>query len=66
MTVGQLKDILEGFDEDLPVIVKGVNTDYVESISSYDLIDGIRAFWGDGEGERLMLTCDEQIGMVDY
>ena len=62
MTVGELKDLLSEFDEEMEIVMKGSNTRYVDSISDTRTKE-LRAYWGD-DRNVVVLIAEEQIGAV--
>lgn len=68
MTVGELINILEEFDEDMEVrigMVQHYGSDFAMDID-YDIAEhNIRSFYGK-DFKAVVLTESEQIGTVDY
>jgi hypothetical protein len=62
MTVRELKDILEDYDENLTVVMKGENTRYVSSIDDYGKRN-VSGFWG-SDSEYLVLMSQSQVGSL--
>lgn len=62
MTVRDLIDELENYDEDLEVVFRGSNTMYVDSIETTD-INEVRAFYGN-DWKAVVLYADQQVGAV--
>ena len=67
MTVGELKAVLEDYDEDLPVCI-GVIQTYGSSFATEldDVDDFIVDDWEYGEEKKVVLTQGSQIGIVNY
>ena len=62
MTVRDLIDELENYDEDLEVVFNGNNTIYVDSIGTTGTSE-VRAFYGK-DWEAVVLYADQQVGAV--
>lgn len=62
MTVRELIDELECFDDDMEVVMKPSNSMYVDAISGSDTRE-LRSFYGENR-EVLVLTSDGQEGAV--
>ena len=62
MTVRNLIDKLENYDEDMEVVFRGSNTIYVDSIETTGT-NKVRAFYGD-DWEAVVLYADQQVGAV--
>ena len=62
MTVRDLIDELENYDEDMEVVFRGSNTMYVDSIGTTGTNE-VRAFYGD-DWEAVVLYADQQVGAV--
>ena len=63
MTVKELKNTLEYYDEDMEVLINGDNSGgYVDSINDTDIED-IRAFYGN-DFQAVVLN-GRQVGMTD-
>lgn len=62
MTVGQLINELENYDEDMEVVFKGSNSIYVDSVRTTGT-DEVRAFFGD-DWEAVVLYADQQVGAI--
>lgn len=67
MTVGELKAVLEDYDEDLPVCIGLIQT-YGSSFATEldDVDDFIVDDWEYGEEKKVVLTQGSQIGIVNY
>ena len=67
MTVGELKAVLEDYDEDLPVCI-GMIQSYGSNFATE--LDDIDEFTVDdleyGEEKKVVLTQGSQIGIVEY
>lgn len=67
MTVGELKNILEDYDEDLPVCI-GMIQNYGSNFAIE--LDDVDKFtvddWEYGEEKKVVLTQGSQIGIVNY
>lgn len=67
MTVGELKSILEDYDEDLLVCI-GMIQIYGSNFATE--LDGVDEFmvddWEYGEEKKVVLTQGSQIGIVEY
>lgn len=67
MTVGELKNILEDYDEDLPVCVGMIQTYGSNFATQLDDIDELTVDdWEYGEEKKVVLTQGSQIGIVEY
>jgi hypothetical protein len=62
MTVRELIDELQCFDDDMEVAVRGSNTDYIDSVGTIKERN-FRAFWGP-DGRVVVIRGDGQIGAV--
>lgn len=62
MTVRELINELECYDNDLEVVMKPSNSIYVDGISGTEM-DELRAFYGE-DRDVLVLTSDGQEGAV--
>ena len=63
MTIGELKGILEYYDEDMEVVFHGGNSGgYVDEIRDSTATKNVRAFWGNNF--RAVVLYGEQVGMV--
>lgn len=62
MTVRELINELECYDDDLEVVMKPSNSMYVDGISGTET-DDLRAFYGE-DRDVLVLTSDGQEGAV--
>lgn len=60
MTVRELIDELEMYDEDTEVAIKPSNSMYVESVNN-TIETEVRGFW-DKDYDAVVICCDEQIG----
>lgn len=67
MTVGELKAVLEDYDEDLPACI-GIIQSYGSNFATE--LDGMDEFtvddWEYGEEKKVVLTQGSQIGIVNY
>lgn len=62
MTVGELKDLLSEFDEEMEVVMRGTNSRYADSI--YDARKReLTAYWGD-DRDVVVLIAEDQVGSV--
>mgnify|MGYP004478294997 CR=1 FL=1 len=67
MTVGELKDILNQYDEDLPVVIGMIQTFGSNFATELDDVDEFLVDdWEYGEEKKLVLTQGSQIGIVEY
>ena len=67
MTVGELKNILEDYDEDLPVCIGMIQTYGSNFATELDDVDDFMVDdWEYGEEKKVVLTQGTQIGIVDY
>lgn len=62
MTVGELRELLENFDDEMEVVMKPSNSMYVDGISDAN-IDELRSFYGE-DREVLVITSSGQEGAV--
>ena len=62
MTVGELKEILQTYDDNETVFIKPSNSSYVEKTKSIYKKD-VRAFWGK-DFNALIIQGDAQFGQV--
>ena len=62
MTVGELKELLDNFDDDMEVVIQPYNSMYVDGISDANIED-LRPFYGTGR-EVLVITSSGQEGAV--
>ena len=62
MTVRELIDELERFEDDTEVVMKASNSDYVDNIGETDR-QNVRGFWN-GKFEAVVLSAFDQVGMV--
>lgn len=67
MTVGELKNILEDYDEDLPVCI-GMIQKYGSNFATEldDVDDFMVDDWEYGEEKKVVLMQGSQIGIVNY
>lgn len=67
MTVGELKDILSQYDEDLPVCIGMIQTYGSNFAIELDGVDELTVEdFEYGEEKQVVLTEGNQIGIVDY
>ena len=67
MTVGELKSILEDYNQDLPVCIGLIQTYGSNFATELDDIDEFTVDdWEYGEERKVVLTQGSQIGIVDY
>ena len=67
MTVGELKSILEGYDEDLPVCIGLIQTYGSSFATELDDVDEFTVDdWEYEEEKKVVLTQGSQIGIVEY
>ena len=67
MTVGELKNILEDYDEDLPVCIGLIQTYGSSFATELDDVDEFTVDdWEYGEEKKVVLTHGSQIGIVNY
>lgn len=67
MTVGELKNILEDYDEDLPVCIGMIQTYGSDFATELDDVDELMVDdWEYGEEKKVVLTQGGQIGIVNY
>lgn len=67
MTVGELKDALEDYDEDLPVCIGMIQTYGSSFATELDDVDDFTVDdWEYGEEKKVVLTQGSQIGIVNY
>ena len=62
MTVGELRELLEEFDNDMEVVMKPSNSIYADGIRGV-VTKELRANWG-SDREVLVITSDGQEGAV--
>ena len=62
MTVGELRELLEEFDEDMEVVMKPSNSIYVDGILGVKTKE-LRPYWGN-DREVLVITSSGQEGVV--
>lgn len=62
MTVGELRELLENFDDEMEVVMQPCNSMYVDGIDNANIED-LRPFYGTGR-EVLVLTSSGQEGAV--
>ena len=63
MTVRELKNMLDGCDDNMPVVFQPYNSMYGEDICEVRENKGIAAFYGN-DYKALVLTSDGQCGSV--
>lgn len=63
MTVRELKEMLEDYNDDMRIVIQPLNSRYAESI--YGIVEDkrIAAFYG-SDYKALVLECYEQVGSV--
>ena len=67
MTVGELKNILKDYDEDLPVCIGMIQTYGSSFATELDDVDDFTVDdWEYGEENKVVLTQGSQIGIVNY
>lgn len=67
MTVGELKSILEDYDEDIPVCIGMIQTYGSNFATELDDVNKLMVDnWEYGEEDMVVLTQGSQIGIVDY
>ena len=67
MTVGELKNILEDYDEDLPVCIGMIQTYGSNFATELDDVDEFAVDdWEYGKEKKVVLTQGSQIGIVGY
>lgn len=67
MTVGELKSILEDYDEDLPVCIGMIQSFGSNFATELDAVEELNVDdWECGEENKVVLTQGSQIGIVDY
>ena len=67
MTVGELKAVLEDYDEDLPICIGMIQTYGSNFATELDDIDELTVdYWEYGEEMNIVLTQGSQIGIVEY
>lgn len=67
MTVGELKAVLEDYDEDLPVCIGMIQTHGSNFAIELDDVDEFMVDdWEYGEEKKVVLTQGSQIGIVEY
>mgnify|MGYP000449093443 FL=1 len=67
MTVGELKNILEDYDEDLPVCIGMIQTYGSNFATELDDVDDFMVDdWEYGEEKKVVLMQGSQIGIVNY
>ena len=62
MTVGELRELLEEFDNDMEVVMKPSNSIYADGIRDV-VTRELRANWG-SDREVLVITSDGQEGSI--
>lgn len=62
MTVKELKSILEDYNENTPILMKGENTTYVSSIEDFG-IRNVNRYWGENK-DYLILMGGDQVGSL--
>lgn len=67
ITVGELKSILEDYDEDLPVCIGMIQPYGSNFATELDDVDDFTVDdWEYGEEKKVVLTQGSQIGIVNY
>ena len=67
MTVGELKDILNQYDKDLPVCIGEIQSFGSNFATELDTVDELNVNdWEYGEENKVVLTQGSQIGIVNY
>lgn len=67
MTVGELKAVLEDYDEDLPVCIGMIQIYGSNFATELDDVDELMVDdWEYGEKKKVVLTQGSQIGIVEY
>lgn len=67
MTVGELKNILSEYDEDLPICIGMIQTFGSNFATELDVVDELMVDdWEYGKEKKVVLTQGSQIGIVDY
>ena len=67
MTVGELKSILEDYDEDIPIYIGMIQTYGSNFATELDDVDKLMVDdWEYGEENKVVLTQGSQIGIIDY
>jgi hypothetical protein len=67
MTAGELKSLLEDYDEDLPVCIGMIQTHGSNFATELDGVDELMVDdWEYGEEKKIVLTQGSQIGIVNY
>lgn len=63
MTVSELISELNCYDDNMEVVFKPENTNYVEAIREEDWkVKSVNKFYGDSDNRFLIITSDGQIG----
>lgn len=63
MTVKELKSILDEIPQNMEIVFKPQNSDYVEDFSPNYKTKEVRRFWG-ADSNMIILCSDGQIGMI--
>ena len=67
MTVGELKAVLEDYDEDLLICIGMIQTYGSNFATELDDVDELTVDdWEYGEEKKVVLTQGSQIGIVEY
>lgn len=67
MTVGDLKAVLENYDENMPVCIGMIQSFGSNFATELDDIDELTVDdWEYGKEKKVVLTQGSQIGIVDY
>jgi len=63
MTIAELKDMLNDYNDSDEVLIKPHNSTYVESISHTQGMN-INTFWSDDDHNAVIIICEEQVGSI--
>lgn len=63
MTVKELKAILDEIPQNMEIVFKPQNSDYVEDFSSSYKTKEVRSFWG-SDFNSIVICSDGQAGMI--
>lgn len=64
MTIGELKDILNGYDDNDKVLFKPANSSYYVEAISHATGKNVNPFWGNKDYNAVVLISDGQVGSV--